>query len=969
MASDTAAGSFVLPQPPPPAPMHTVWAKSQLAVDGDWWMPLWQHLDDTAAVADALWEERLAPARRQGLARSCGGEEHARRLAVWLAAVHDVGKASAAFAMKVETLAHRMQEAGFGLPAMTALAQRQAPHGLVGQIAVRRWLLERQPGGEWANRLSTIVGGHHGVYPTAAQLAPDGVQPEALRLEGPEWRAARAALLDRAAALAGVDDAWWSARTEGQLHDVDLVTLTGFLIQCDWIASNTQLFPLTRLDAEIGEPIESCVTRARRAINRLALPPRWEAPVPESPAELIHARFALPPGAEPRPSQLALIEAAMRCDKPSLLLFEAPTGEGKTEAALAAAEVLAQRFGLSGVMVALPTKATTDAMFSRVLDWLERVVPAGTSAATVLSHGSAEFNDDYRSIMRDDAQFSPIYAEEKTAGASHPGGAAADAHWWLRGRKTAALASFVVGTIDQLLFAALKARHLVLRHLGITAQVVIIDEVHAADEYMLVYLTRVLEWLGAAGVPVIGLSATLPPARREALLGAYELGCRRAAGDALWDDEPVSDEVAAAAEARGYPLVVSADGRSAAAVECSPSGRRSVMAVEAIGDDLETLVARLRVDVRDGGCVAIVRNTVGRAQAVFERLRAEFSEDEVVLLHSRFLGVDRRRLERDIVEKLGPDGERPKRLIVCATQVIEQSLDLDFDLMVTDLAPIDLVIQRAGRVHRHAREPHARPSALRAPRLLITGADGLLSGALPTMDPGSAYIYGEASLLRTAATLSAHLAATGGTLTSPDDVASLVRRAYDLASPPPSEWESAWRAADAKAADARVNQHDRASLAVIPPPETGRLEEWSRASAGEAREEGLGRAQVRDADDALSVVAVMRVDGRLRSLSWLETFGERLLDDEWIDDGLARAVAQCTVTLPSQVLRGGDDAVNAVIDQLEREGTASWQASRWLRGTLPLVFDESMSVVLGTVRLTYDRTLGLTHTTLAKGER
>src|SRR5690606_31927012 len=249
------------------------------------------------------------------------------------------------------------------------------------------------------------------------------------------------------------------------------------------------------------------------------------------------------------------VELARRMSSPGLMLIEAPMGEGKTEAALAVAEVFAARSGAGGVFVALPTMATGNAMFPRMLQWLRRLpdVAGGGLQSVMLAHSKAALNEDFGELVR--------AGRRTVAGVEHDGrgdewrprsdrrasSAELVAHQWLHGRKKAMLSSFVVGTVDQLLFMGLKSRHLALRHLALAGKVVVIDEAHAYDAYMNSYLDRVLSWLGAYRVPVVVLSATLPAARRRELAAAYA-GAR-----------PDDAALAHVAQAAGYPLITTVE--------------------------------------------------------------------------------------------------------------------------------------------------------------------------------------------------------------------------------------------------------------------------------------------------------------------------------------------------------------------------------------------------------------------------
>ncbi len=498
----------------------------------------------------------------------------------------------------------------------------------------------------------------------------------------------------------------------------------------DWIASNTTLFPLDPLrtadDPPYGPDRERTARRLQEGWALLDLPPGW------SPRPLgdIRAAFVERFGREPRPVQVAAVEAVLMQARPGMVVVEAPMGEGKTEAALSAAEALAARSGADGCFVALPTRATSDAMFGRVLDWMRALPGMPVDISVMLAHGTASLNDKYRGLLQ----------AGRVRGVGERGDEPGIAHQWLRGRKKGPLAQFVVGTVDQVLFAGLKSRHLMLRHLALAGKVVIIDEVHAYDVYMSSYLDRVLHWLGAYGTPVVLLSATLPAARRAELLAAYDSG-------RSVEPRPVAVEP-------GYPVVL------ASGVNPRPapaSGAPRAVAMEHLAeppdlDDLDALVALLRRRLSDGGCAVVIRNTVGRVQQTADRLVAEFGDDHVTVTHSRFLACDRARLDNGLLRRFGPPGpdtERPDLHVVVASQVVEQSLDVDFDLMITDIAPIDLVLQRMGRLHRHVRP---RPAAVKQPRCVLTGVEDWTATPVRAV-AGSRRVYSEHTLLRAVALL------------------------------------------------------------------------------------------------------------------------------------------------------------------------------------------------------------------------
>jgi CRISPR-associated endonuclease/helicase Cas3 len=655
-----------------------------------------------------------------------------------------------------------MRAAGLEMPLRREFGEERAraPHGLAGQVLMQDWLRERHG---WAkpstSQFAVVVGGHHGVPPGYDAIQDVRDRPHLLGHSGvgeAAWRAVQTELLDAAGSAfgaAGRFGTWQGVK----LPQTVQVLLTSLVIVADWIASNPELFPYFPEDeARSGEE------RIARAWRELELPRPWVALAPPAePEELFARRFRLPAGAAVRPVQVAAVRTAQAMDAPGMLLIEAPMGEGKTEAALAVAEVFAAKAGAGGVFVALPTMATGNAMFPRLLEWLHRLPDARNRASgshsVYLAHSKAALNSDYAKLMGRGRRVVDVARDEDRPRRDRLP-AELVAHHWLRGRKKGMLSSFVVGTIDQLLFAGLKSRHLALRHLALAGKVVVIDEAHAYDTYMNSYLDRVLHWLGRYGVPVVVLSATLPAGRRRELAAAYA---------AAVDPPDGGVDFAPVGEAHGYPLLTAVEpGAKPRLIEPAASGRGVEVALEPMDDDLRTLADRLTGELADGGCALVVRNTVDRVHEAATELRERFGEDRVTVAHARFLDLDRAENDELLLARFGPPAKvdaaglgRPTfpGHIVVASQVAEQSLDIDFDVLVTDLCPVDLLLQRIGRLHRHDRGGAGqaeRPTRLRQARCLVTGVEWNPADALvPEPVRGSRTIYGTHALLRALAVL------------------------------------------------------------------------------------------------------------------------------------------------------------------------------------------------------------------------
>lgn len=302
-------------------------------------------------------------------------------------------------------------------------------------------------------------------------------------------------------------------------------------------------------------------------------------------------------------------------------------------------------------------------------------------------------------------------------------------HQWFQGSKQALLANFVIGTVDQLLMAALQQKHVMLRHLGLAGKVVVIDECHAYDAYMNCYLDRALNWLGEYRVPVILLSATLPAKRRTELVTAYLN--RKTLPDAPWKT------------CRGYPLLTWTDGKQVqqTGIPLHTPPRRVTM--ESLTE--EHLPETLQNALREGGCAGVIVNTVRKAQDLAARLREELPEFEVLVFHAQFLMPDRAEKEQRLMERIGKRSTPAQRdrLIVVGTQVLEQSLDIDFDYMITELCPMDLLLQRIGRAAPGIRAGRVRSQCRKpAVQCWTPGPRNLTRAVQPSMANGCSDVPG-----------------------------------------------------------------------------------------------------------------------------------------------------------------------------------------------------------------------------------
>jgi CRISPR-associated endonuclease/helicase Cas3 len=916
-------------------------------------MFLYLHLADAASVAAYLFENFLPANVRRRISRALpGGEGDALLLATWLAGVHDIGKATPPWVYDKLSARAGMEAQGLYVGDQAIASAHKGRHELTGMIILEEWLAERH---HWADRdtkqLSVIIGGHHGLPPTLDQYNEARKRPYLLgwsNSDGPLWRQAQFELLDWVAESTGAAErfeAWEHLKLPQPIQ----VLLTSLVILADWIASNEELFPY-RLESSFEDRIQN-------ALNELDLPAPWH-PVKTSELErspdVLESRFGLGTGTELRPVQAAALAAAGKAEEPTLMIIEAPMGEGKTEAALLAAEVFAGLFDAGGCFIALPTQATSDAMFARVLEWLKRLPDSklGVGAHSVaLAHAKAHLNTMYTSIFRR-GKAGNITQEEQPGGNEVP--AAYISHWWLAGhKKTFLFNNFVIGTIDQLLFMALKAKHLSMRHLSLAGKVVVIDEAHAYDVYMGEYLDRAIEWLAAYGVPVIILSATLPEKRRRELVSAYERGRRgpkrRTRGTP--NSEPEHPELQGDI---GYPTVVTS--RAGLPADFSPiaaSGRNTSVEIHKLDDSLGALAAMVKDEINEGGCALVLRNTVGRAQEAADHLREIFGDD-VTVTHARFTAPDRALKDDLLLRKFGPPGkntDRPGKHVVVATQVAEQSLDIDFDVLFTDIAPTDLILQRIGRLHRHRRRERTRTA-----RCYLTGVNW--QATVPVPNTRFRYIYDQWSLLRSAAIFLPFIE-SGTSLRLPSDISPLIRAAYGDAEIGPVGWRDAFEAV-AKERDAKqARQREQAGLFRLGSPKAPGedLLDWVTGRSPIPDEESSeGRAIVRDMPyDSIEVLLIARDGDRYSTLPWLGKFGGVPIPTRGdLDDEFAQSIAATTLSLPG-TLTG--ERVRKEI-RARSEGT-DWMESPFLHGRLILDIDLNEGTALYGRRLRYDQRDGL----------
>jgi CRISPR-associated endonuclease/helicase Cas3 len=861
--------------------------------------PVICHLADTAAVAMEIVRSYLSQSAIDTLKKGLGLEgESLIRFCGFIAGSHDLGKVSPAFQFQVSEVGKALvgdniYSVWHDLPSEIRNGSK-TPHGTVTAKTLPDFLMELGIEKKLSKKLAAIVGGHHGFFPSSKDIQ---VLDDLLAgtKEGSAWRRFSHDIFIQLRDFVELTE----SDLPSQCNNAAAMLIAGLTTVSDWIASNPDAktgFPYAndRLFAEYAIELPD---KARRALTAIG----WTKITPGQPLtfdELFGKEFT------PRPLQEAAIELSEQLKPPCLVLVEASMGEGKTEAALYLADWLQHQSGAGGFYIGLPTQATSNAMWKRVRSFLGQRY-SDKFVNLTLSHSAAALKPEYQETI---CRLDQVYDEEGRVAAGE----------WHTARKRTMLSPYGVGTIDQALMGAVRSRHQFVRLFGLAGRTVILDEIHAYDLYTGTLLERFLEWLALLGSPAIALSATLPASTRARLVNAYARG-----GGIVEPELPPAE----------YPRItaLTSQGAIVKSFQASPHVTRSLYLnwVEE-----ENWIAELVSKLTDGGCATIICSTVARAQAVFSRLQAYLSEIELGLFHGRFLFKDRERIEADCLDKFGKDSKnRPHRYVLVATQVIEQSLDVDFDLMISDIAPIDLLLQRSGRLHRHQERNQNRSHQLKTPVLWIVKPQ--LNEHQQINFDAAGFIYDRHVLLRTWLTLRAL-----NTVQLPDRMDELIKSVYDLEMAIPealTEIERAdWEKSLAKYYEDCAKKKTLAQEIQLPPAQK------------DAKPEHFTRQG--EEDDETAIAAMTRLgDASITTIFISQTEAKRLISSKPPNLEQIRELLACGTRISKRGL------VNALMAQ---QNPATWK-SALLRNCRYLVLNSDGEVDIGKWKLRLDRLRGI----------
>lgn len=748
------------------------WGKANPNYPGEpKWHPLVYHCLDVAAVGHALLIQRPEMLRRftesTGLdAMTC------RHLLVLFLGLHDIGKFSETFQNLRPDLFERLQ----GRKSDRTYSVR---HDSLGNLLWSDYLWlsfkDRMSSNlpefaDYADWWQEIFGwfakaytGHHGAPPRLT--GPNNLCLTASRYFSPDEKsAAKEFLRDFGRVLIGNCGSISGLSSPIQIYEsIQKASwlMAGFAVLCDWIGSNGNWFKFSERPMPMDEYWQKlAVPQTERAIQEAGIGPSLPRQFANPFSELF------PAIKEPTPLQRHVIECSV-AGSPQLFILEDVTGSGKTEAAILLAQRLMAKGQGNGLYFALPTMATSNAMYERVATTYRSLFTDNSSPSLVLAHGVRHLSKSFLHSIAGNDNSQQLYGnDDETA-------VAQCASWLADNRKKALLADVGVGTIDQALLAILPSRFQSLRLFGLVGHILIVDEVHAYDPYMNKLLQTLLSFHAALGGSAILLSATLPMQVRQELVASFARGLGMAS--------------ILRVASHDYPLAthLSRDGGCTETPVAAFLQRKTSVAVKIIPESTEVECLIISA-VEQGKCVCWIRNTVHDALTALESLRTKISADRIMLFHARFAMGDRLDIETKAFasfSKKGGENERHGKILI-ATQVVEQSLDLDFDLLISDLAPMDLLIQRAGRLHRHLRDERGNLLPLDAEADQREAPVFVIHGPLPEDDAGgnwfksafpkAAFVYPSHGCLW----LTARLLCQKGVLRMPDDARELIEAAY-----------------------------------------------------------------------------------------------------------------------------------------------------------------------------------------------
>lgn len=626
--------------------------------------------------------------------------------AVTLAALHDIGKVSPGFQQKCDAWQ----------PSFKRDAGYESRHQRISQI-----LLESLGNGH-LQRWAEAVGAHHGRVQGCDRPGELGGKP---------WQQAQLNLLK------ALETEFGPLPPDDAKDEAAEWLLAGLITLADWLGSDEDNF-----SPENRGTLDKITQRARadEIVKRLEL--SGATLVAEKSFQQVFAERLK--GNTPRPLQQEIITSLQPV--PGVYIIEDVMGSGKTEAALWLAYRLMAAGHARGLYFGLPTRVTSDRIHRRVREFLAQVYPHGVEAPLV--HGQA--------WLKEMPSVRAAWKERQDAtGDETPREQVETARKWFASSRRGLLAPFAVGTVDQALLGVVAAKWFFLRQFALAGKVVVLDEVHSYDLYTGTLIGHLVQRLRELQATPVILSATLTAKQRASLLGE--------SADANAANVPYPAVTIKTGDTLSHVLKVE-DSNAVKTIQINP------LTVPDF-DSIQAVIAHAAQLAAQGRNVVWIRNTVRHAQEAYRILNGERQGDafEVGLLHSRFPAFQRASYPKSSMEELKrhhlheerwlwmlgkpepPRADaRPKGSVLVSTQVVEQSVDIDADVLITDLAPTDMLLQRMGRLHRHDRGDRGQPTAyLVVPQAIAERSRSLATDEIKKSLGSVGRVYAPYVLLRT----------------------------------------------------------------------------------------------------------------------------------------------------------------------------------------------------------------------------
>lgn len=885
---------------------NKLWGKKKSNSNGFYWLPLKQHLIDTQNIALLLWEHWLDYSQKKLIINSLdnNSEEIAKNLVGFLASVHDIGKATPCFQMKEsiplcsdldKILKEKLKMCGIDLEKYIISDPLKTHHALAGQVILDRYGVDIS--------ISSIIGSHHGKpINSKEEILNQKFAYEANYYQTSDnneinnfWKNQQKNILSWALEMNGFNE----IEHLPKVNFMGQILLSGLIIMADWIASNEEYFPLISV---YNDDVENHM-RKENGWYKWYKTNNWQ---PKNLKKIFEIYEKNNFEFTPNDMQQKIFKIISNIDVPGIVVIEAPMGIGKTEMGLVSVEQLSYKLGKSGLFFGLPTQATSNGMFTRVEKWLKCM---DEKHSIKLMHGKAALNEDYLRLRK-----SIIYEEDKNVIVNE----------WFCGKKKTILDEFVVGTIDQFLLTSLKQKHFMLRHLGFSKKVVIIDEVHSYDTYMNVYLKRALRWMGAYNVPVILLSATLPKNKRNALIEEYMYSKNKK--NIVYNFDTNVDS---------YPAITYSDGNMISQFCDFKVENTKVIEIEKSNRDPFEIISDIMEN--NNGILGVIVNTVKKAQELAKKCIEIYGFDMVELLHSNLVDTDRAKREKKLLNTIGKDKNRPKKKIVIGTQVIEQSLDIDFDVLISEIAPIDLLLQRIGRLHRH--KLLGRVDKFKNPKVYVFGINEEYK-----YEEGTKYVYDEYILFKTQYYLPEQIEI-------PKDITKLIQNVYENNN---EMLEQKLKKIKEKFENKILKKEYKAKTFLLDKPKENMNMIGMLDLCQKELSEERSYAQVRDIDYTIEVVAVKKFQ------SGYSIFGNNK-DLSCELEKYAKEICKNTLRIPKIFTINSKitDETIKFLEEYNNKYLREWQDNEWLKGKLGIIFDENNKFVINDITLIYDSISGL----------